>query len=497
MPFTVRRLSEEKKWHFRIPARLTISVVRLLQGLRRKHAEEKKTSDRILIFKRLLVILLALLCAIAVASAAVQTLVELKILSLQNVATITASPLSVDTYGHTNVLLLGEGDKTHDGLDLTDSVMVASIDSRTGGIALLSLPRDLYFLKTAHMGAGRINTLYRDYKGFLVSQGQTRPEASKTAMAEIALEVGQALDLQIHHIIKIDFSGFTQAVDAIGGIDIDVPEDLIDPEYPSTEDSYETFTLVAGPQHLDGETALKYARSRHSTSDFDRSRRQQQILSAVSAQAKNSGLLTHPNKILQLLGILTDHMETTLTVREMIGLADIARDIDRSHISALQLNDENGLYNAPIRAGGFLYAPPRDQFEGASILLPVSIPEFPVTWKQIRVLVQLFLNDRTVETTPAITILNAGAKEGSGRKLSNELTRYGFMIDSVRNAAKEEKRPLSVLRAPAAQQAQALPLANLLKIPFEPSESGSGLTILLGKNYSYTPLQALLTLPPQ
>ncbi len=496
MPFTVRRLADDKKPRFKIPAWLTIRVVRLLQGLRRKHAEEKEASNRILMFKRLLVILLALLCAVAVASAAVQTLVQVKILSVQNVATITASPLPVDTYDHTNVLLLGEGDKTHDGLDLTDSIMVASIDAKTKGVALLSLPRDLYFLKTNRMGAGRINTLYRDYKGLLVSQSMKRPEASKAAMAEIGLEVGSALGLEIHHIIKVDFSGFTQLVDAIGGVDIDVPQDLTDPEYPGTEDSYETFTLLAGPQHLDGETALKYARSRHSTSDFDRSRRQQQILSAVSAQAKNSGLLTHPSKILQLLGILTGHMETTLTVREMVGLADIARGIDRSHIAMLQLNDENGLYDVPLRAGGFLYAPPRDQFEGASVLLPVSIPEFPVTWKQIRVLAQLFLNDRTVETTPAITVLNAGAKEGSGRKLSGELTRYGFAIEDVRNATRNEQRATSVMNAPAAEQPRALPLANLLKIPFEPSESGSGLTILLGKNYSYTPLQALLT-PPQ
>ena len=211
------------------------------------------------------------------------------------------------------------------------------------------------------MGKGRVNSMYRDYKGYLMARkDMEEPEASLEAMKELAVVVGKALDLDIHHVIKVDFDGFTKAVDAIGGIDIEVPEAITDTEYPGPNYTYETFAIDAGLQHLDGETALKYARSRHTTSDFDRSARQQQILAALAEKVRDQGILRSPSKVMALYKIVSQNLETTLTLRELVGAGSMGSAIDRNRIISMQLSDRNGLYGTLSEPGGFLYDPPRD-----------------------------------------------------------------------------------------------------------------------------------------
>lgn len=285
MSFTVRPLREDKRsrvsWKPVLSA--TPRLVRplfLLLRLWREHREKRqKQHERVNLLKRIVVILVAILCAVLLFAGTAKALVSLKLLSIGSIVKTVSADLPADQYGHTNILLLGQGDAGHDGIDLTDTIMIASIDTKTmkSGV-LFSLPRDLYFLSTDKMGKGRINSLYRDYKIQLKREGLEEPEASAGAMHELGDEIGRALGMDIHHIVKVDFIGFVQAVDAIGGIDIVVPETLVDTEYPGPDYTYETFSIEAGPQHIDGETALKYARSRHSTSDFDRSRDRKSVV---------------------------------------------------------------------------------------------------------------------------------------------------------------------------------------------------------------------------
>ena len=216
-----------------------------------------------------LLILMAVLLGVILLAETANALFHLNILSLSNLVSVASEAPATDAYGHTNILLLGKGDATHDGIDLTDTMMIASMDpKKTKSVVMLSIPRDLYLLSTEKMGQGKINTMYRDYKISLIREGKSKDVASKLALKELATELGKALDIQIHGVAIVDFSGFTEAVDALGGVDVDVQSDLVDTEYPADETSYTTFSIAAGHQHLDGETALKYARSRHSTSDF-------------------------------------------------------------------------------------------------------------------------------------------------------------------------------------------------------------------------------------
>jgi LCP family protein required for cell wall assembly len=508
MSFKVRRLADEKKKRPFPWKRIALEIVRMsgpivkmtefLHAREQKIKEEKKLQKRMNLLKRILVILFAILCGAILFAETAKALVSLRILNFHSIINIAGSTLPTDSYGHTNILLLGRGDANHDGIDLTDTMMIASIDAKsTHSVVMLSIPRDLYLLQTQHMGQGRINTMYRDYKAKLIAQGTDRSEASQDAMKEVALELGKALGIQIHGTMILDFSGFTEAVDAIGGVDVVVTKELIDTQYPANETDYKSIDIPAGPQHFDGETALEYARSRHSTSDFDRSRRQQQIIQAVETKIKTQGVLTKPNEILSLLNILKNHVETTLNVRDLLSLANLGGQINQQNILSLQLNDQNGLYNTIPTAGGFLYTPPRDQFKGASVLLPVSIPAMPITWKQIDTLVQMLVNERTayIDRTP-IEVLNAGAKPGSSRKLANELTRYDLAIGRVANADTKEKRDTSVVQAPENEQAKGTYIANLLKLPLTllPASSDTGSTtisVMLGKGYTYQPVQDL------
>ncbi len=509
MTFTSRRIREEKDSAWKKKALelapLALRLGGVAAGLYAKWKERRQAAAREArlrgVLKRIMVILLAVLMGIALLAGTVQALVGLRVITLSSFLSVTGSALPTDEHGFTNILLLGAGDRDHDGVDLTDSIMVASLDpGETKSTVMLSLPRDLYITDAEHLRPGRINELYRDekYRQMRENKGMTESMASQMAMREVANELGKKLGLQIHRVVKVDFTAFVQAVDAFGGVDIDVPSDLVDPEYPGPNYTYETFAVSAGLHHMDGEMALKYARSRHSTSDFDRSARQQQLLQALADKARSSGFATSPGKITALLRILSEHVETTMDTREILGGAKMAEGLDKSRIISRNLNLSS---EAP---GGFLYPPPRDQFGGASVLLPVSIPDYPVTWKQITSFSHVLFQNRSLFLNAVkINVLNASKKSGQARKLGLELIRYGFDVEDIGNASDDRKNPLlltqSVITAQSpGEEAVAGFLSTLLHIEAGalpagvPPEKQMPITIVLGDQYDYTPIQDLL-----
>lgn len=524
MSFTTRRVREEKKpSELRRYAAFALPLIRAATQYY-KHFEHAKAEDEVKVkrertLKRTVTILLSALLVLLLLMGTLKVLVRLKALAI-GMTSIAGVELPVDEHGFTNILILGEGNSDHDGVDLTDTIMVASLDpTKTKSAVLLSIPRDTYVLSSEKMGRDRINSLYRNYKISLVRSGMTQEEASAESLRQLVKEVGTIIGLQMHGAVKINFSGFEQAIDAIGGIDVELPADLVDTQYPGPNYSYVTFQLAKGPQHLDGATALKYARSRHSTSDFSRSGRQQQIIAAAAKKMKEGGLIKNIGKLTEILNIVSKNTQSTLSARELLGLADMGKALDMQKIVSMQLNDRNGLYGSGIEQGGFLYSPPRDQFDGASVLLPVSLPEFPVTWKQIQKLSQvLFVRREALINPPTVTVLNAGAKEGLARKLGGELYRYGYNVINTRNYGPQGSPvfetsfvainpALTTAIEPTEQTQEQLARASLtsnllstiLKLnmgntpdaaPFE--SDSADIVIVLGKDFQYTPLQELL-----
>lgn len=522
MPFTVRPVREEKessqrtrKW-FVLIASIVESAVHLGLKIRKRNQEEKTQELRERALKRVVTILVSILFALLLLVGTLKVLMKLKAISFSGVLSSVAAEIPRDEHGFVNILLLGAGDNDHEGVDLTDTMMIASVDpSATRSVVLLSLPRDLYFLDAGPMGKGRINSLYRDYKSALIAKGQEKGAASAASLQELTKQIGSAVGLELQGAIKINFTGFEQAVDAIGGVDVFVPEDLVDPEYPGPNYSYRTFAISKGPHHLSGALALQYVRTRHSTSDFSRSARQQQVIAAAAAKVKAGGLLANLSRANDLLGIMAKNMETTFSARQLLAFADIGKRIDQKNIVTMQLSDQNGLFGSGIEQGGFLYAPPREEFGGAAVLLPVSIPAIPVTWKQIQSLGKLLFLERTLFLRPAsIEVLNAGAKEGSARKIGGELYRYGLRVTDTRNFARTKNPSFdtsfvavnpALRTAPDAKdklaQAErtAKRLEELLHVKADSSpevtafgDAAPDIIIVLGKDYSFSPLQDLI-----
>lgn len=275
-----------------------------------------------------------------------------------NVIGIFGEQLKTDAYGNTNVLLLGIGGEGHDGSDLTDTMILASIDHSKNLVPMLSIPRDFY-VDVEEIGGGvRINGVYElGKKKYGTEEG--------IELVEKAIEEITGVD--IHYHVLIDFSGFKEIVDSLDGVEVYVDEAIYDPYYPLDGTiQYQTFSLPAGLQKLDGDTALKYARSRKTTSDFDRSKRQQKLLFAIKDKAMSKNILLNPGRIKDLYYSVDASIETNFSIRNIIELAKMSQHFDKEDLITRVMTDD------PTSCGGFLYVPMRDFFGGAYVLVPIG-----------------------------------------------------------------------------------------------------------------------------
>jgi LCP family protein required for cell wall assembly len=258
-----------------------------------------------------------------------------------------------------NIAFYGYGGDGHDGGFLSDSIMVVSILPESDGraqVAEISVPRDWFVpidLGNGHAYKGRINEAYSD--------GQTdsypdRADAYKGdygggALANATLQ--NLLGIHIDHFVGLDFHAFQYAVDAVGGVDIVVPHSFTDYQYPRGECDgghgdcgYMTVHFNAGPQHMDGRTALIFARSRHSGDngeggDFARSRRQQLVVQALKQKVVSiDGIAKLPD----VLGALGGHVITDMGIGDAKALYAIVKDVDPSTVEHVSIDDSNFLY---------------------------------------------------------------------------------------------------------------------------------------------------------
>ncbi len=322
---------------------------------------------------------------------------------------VKPSQLQGEGDGRINILLLGYGGKDHPGGLLTDTIMVASIDPVNKKMALLSIPRDLY-VNIPDAGYSKINYAHAYGEEYQKDNGGG-PAVSKEVVSQI-------LDLPIHYYISADFSGFTKFIDELGGVDVNVETDLYDPYYPASNMiDYDPFEIFAGAQHLDGENALKYARSRETTSDFDRARRQQQVMVGAKDKALSLGVLTNPVKVTELLQIIGDHVRTDMQTWEMEKLASLLKDVDTSNIVTKVLdNSASGLLDSDVIEGGYYLVP------AAGV----------GNYSQIQKLAHSIFTDPYIQKENAkIEVLNGTGISGKAQEVADTLTGYGYNVIGV------------------------------------------------------------------
>jgi LCP family protein required for cell wall assembly len=245
-----------------------------------------------------------------------------------------------------SVLLLGvdrRADET--GPARSDSMILLGSQPQAAGAALLSIPRDLW-VNIPGVGEQRINTAL--YFGHDAEDAGAGPRLA-------AATVQQELRRPVDRYLLLDFATFVRAVDALGGIEIDVPAPIVDTEYPTPDYGVTTIRFDPGLQTMDGERALVYVRTRHSDGDFGRSQRQLQVLQALAAKAVQPQ--TWP-RLPELLQVLREGVVTDLAPGDGLALLQLASALAGGQVKAATLEDATTPWITP---------------GGAWVLLPDSL----------------------------------------------------------------------------------------------------------------------------
>jgi len=289
-----------------------------------------------------------------------------------------------------SILVTGYGGGQHDGAYLTDTILELTYDPAKNAVTMVNIPRDLYvFVPYGGPKAGfygKINSAFAYVMGRQSSDGlssryqfQSGNISSQTDAAVNLLKdiVEQVTGTKVDYWVTFSFDGFRKFIDAIGGVDVNVETTFDDYDYPANDDPQIDASVMhihfdAGMQHMTGEKAIEYARSRHSVqdgSDFGRSKRQMNVIKAVKEKAASPAILF---KFFDLMDALQGNMRTSLSVDEAQGLLTYFTGEGKSLINNVLLvpqilSTSNFLVGSSSYATGDILYPYAGQFDYSDI----------------------------------------------------------------------------------------------------------------------------------
>lgn len=327
--------------------------------------------------------------------------------------------------GRINILLLGRGGGNHDGPDLTDSMMLVSVDPVNHTSALLSLPRD-FWVNVPNMGVMKLNAAWESgefkYLG-KIAPGSTNPKAIQAGFDTVDQTVEEMLGINIDYNALVDFQAFQQAVDTVGGVTVNVPTDLVDPTM-AWENNNNPVLAKAGIQDFNGHQALIYARSRETTSDFARAQRQRSILLALKSKVETLGTLSNPFKVSGLFSAFGNNVATDLSLSNANRLFSIMRNISGANITSIDL--DGGLV-----PGATQYVT-TGNMNGQSIVLPKA---GLFNYTAIQQFVRGQLKDPYIlKENARIFVLNGTSTPNLASNLAAQLEPYGYNVVKVANS---------------------------------------------------------------
>lgn len=337
---------------------------------------------------------------------------------------VDPSKLKGEGDGRVNILLLGRGGEGHEGADLTDTLILVSVDPLAKEAALVSIPRDLY-VNVSGSGSMKVNSVFATGKSAALNRyskqnNETKKQAEEAGFALLETTMEKTLGLPIHYHAMIDFAGFEQAINTVGGIDINAPS-AVSENLRINGKNYR-LDVKPGQQHMDGFKALAYSRSRYTSArgDFDRSERQRLIIVALKEKIFSVGTFGNPNKISQLLGNFGSHVQTNFSVQDLQRLHDLSKDISGNKIMSIGLADppNNFVKTANIN--------------GASVVIPSAGVG---NYKEIQNYLRNALKDSYLKNENAsVIVLNGTQKAGIATEKGDELKSFGYNVIRVDNA---------------------------------------------------------------
>jgi polyisoprenyl-teichoic acid--peptidoglycan teichoic acid transferase len=316
-----------------------------------------------------------------------------------------------------NFILMGMGGAGHNGPYLTDTIIIASFKPSTKEAAMISLPRDM-IVPLSSGNYRKINSIY--------TIGQQEDD---TTGGELMKEVvGRTFNMEIHYFAAVDFNGFVEIVDAIGGVDVTVDRSFTDTQFPTYDYKYREVSFEKGEQEMDGTTALRFSRSRHGNngegSDFARIKRQQKVLLGIKDKITSFNTLINPKKITSLFSLFNQYTTTDIEPWEAVKLVHMGKDLNTTEIVHQSIDDRPGGY----LSGGIAAS-------GAYILQPVT-----GNFDQIELLIKnIFDIEHGILENSKIVVQNGTDVPGLALKAVNHLTQVGYNVLRYGNSDTQDK----------------------------------------------------------
>lgn len=323
--------------------------------------------------------------------------------------------LKADDQGRTNILLVGHGGDGHEGPWLADTIIVASLQQKTGEVATLSIPRD-FIANLPDYGYRKINN------ALAFGRTKANPNGGDALISSVVSEV---IGQPIHYFARVDFTGFKKAVDDVGGVTITVDTPFVDSSYPTYNYGYQTIQFEAGEQKMAGEKALQFARSRKGSngegSDFARSLRQQKLLFAFREKALSLGTLTNPGRISDLLSTLGNHVGSSMELWEVMRMASILKNLNASAVATrvLDATEADSLVKSSSGTDGAYIIQPR---------LGIG------NYQEIHELfTNIFTYNAIAKENVPVQLQNGTGQTGIAEIAGRSLRSYSFDVESVAN----------------------------------------------------------------
>ncbi len=375
-----------------------------------------------------------------------------------------------------NILVMGIDEReSEDGPWRTDTMLVLTIDPLSKSAGMLSIPRDLWVpFPVPDYGDGRINTA--NYLGDLYDYPGGGP-----ALARDTVEYN--LGIRIQYYVRVNFRTFVELVDQIGGIDIYVEEEINDPLYPSHNPAdpygYEPLYIPAGWVHMDGDLALRYARTRHSNGgDFDRARRQQQVLLAAFDKVTRLDMLPQlVSQAPQMWETINNSVVTNLSLDEIVRLANLATQIPAENIQGAVIDEECTMF----------WETP----DGQQVLVPVRDCMRQLRDRIFTTQVPTTQDDtaaRLAEEAATVEVRNGTITSGLAQSTADYLTGQGIDVATYGNADRFDYAE-SLIIVNSGKTFTAGVIAQLLNLPptavvdAPDSQAGVDIVVILGADY--------------
>jgi LCP family protein required for cell wall assembly len=340
-------------------------------------------------------------------------------------ANVDPTKLNGEGDGRVNILMLGKGGAGHEAPDLTDTILIASIDPIQKEASLLSIPRDLWV--KSDTGTSKINAVYANAKYKVLNGKKTsdiNDRAEKAGLAAVETKIEDVTGIPVHYYVMVDFTAFEKAINTVGGIDINVTQDLAVYEKlwdPTTRRQY-ILDVKPGNNKFDGKRALFYARSRQTSArgDFDRAERQRAVIIALKDKIMSAGTYGNPVKINSLVNEFGDHVRSNLSTNEVLRVYDILKGVDSSKIGSVGLADPP---NVLVET---------DRVNGQSVVRPVA---GLFDYSKIQNFVRNTLKDGYIKNENAsIAVFNGSTVTGLAATRADDLKSFGYNITVVDNA---------------------------------------------------------------